>query len=110
MIYDSTKYSLKRLIETRWNYSYDSIIAINETFPALKLCLEWISESKDTEKAVLAKGLIYKVCNIQFILTLKVFKNIFSKLNEFFKQLQFETIGMSTVISLIDVTKKKFLI
>lgn len=73
MIYSSEKYTLKRLIETRWNYSYESIIAIEETFSALKLSLEWLSDSKEYDKSVTAKGLLNKICDLEFICFLKTF-------------------------------------
>jgi len=57
---------LKRLIEIRWNYSYDSIIAVEET-----CCIESLSSMaircKEAEKSVTAKGLLNKVCNIEFV-------------------------------------------
>ena len=107
MTYNSEKYTLKRLIETRWNYSYESIIAIEETFSALKLSLEWLSDSKEHDKSVTAKGLLNKICDFEFICFLKTFTILLSKINEFIKQMQFENIDYSTVLALLEITKFK---
>jgi hypothetical protein len=107
MTYSSEKYTLKRLIETRWNYSYESIVAIEETFSALKLSLEWLSDSKEHDKSVTARGLLNKICDFEFICFLKTFRILLSKINEFFKQMQFENIDYSSVLALLEITKSK---
>jgi hypothetical protein len=54
--YSKITYTLKRLIEIRWNCNYDSILAIDETFASLLLALSWLCNSKNSELSVTAKA------------------------------------------------------
>ncbi len=105
--YCKITYTLKRLIETRWSRNYDSILAIDETFASLLLALSWLCNSKNSEHFVTAKGLLNQVKNLSFVSGLKIFRNLLSKTNELSKQLQSETIDLSSALLLVDCTETK---
>jgi len=78
---DKQPRQLKKLSDTRWACRYSAINAICYTFDALLVTLEDISSGSDHSKAVEARGLLHKVKNFKFLLSLIIFDCVLSCTN-----------------------------
>ena len=86
---------LKQIIDTRWTCQFAAIDAIKKQFSAILTTLEELSSTSvagDSDRAIMALGLLNRICNFKFVLSLELFHFLFNETSLLAESLHKESI------------------
>lgn len=85
---DKQPLELQRLSDTRWACRYTTVNALYVALLTILLTVSQVSESRDTNKVIEARGLYHQLSSFSFLLTLITFDKILTCTKHLSDQLQ----------------------
>lgn len=95
---------IQRLSETRWACRFAAVDTVCSTFDSIIATLEAIGNGTDKAKSVEAKGILFQIHSIKFVVSLVVFSRILSCTKRLSDQLQSKDIDISKAVELVSAT------
>ncbi|XP_069482613.1 zinc finger MYM-type protein 1-like [Ambystoma mexicanum] len=91
----------QRLIETRWACRYNACKTVRDRLPALIRLLKEISEERNGDRAVEARGILAQI-DLQFVGLLLTFTNVFGEIKHLSDILQSPQLNLGAAVNLVD--------
>lgn len=100
-MYQGVPRELQRLIETWWACRHNSCKTVKDRLPAIIHLLKQISEDRNADRAVEAKGLLAQI-DLKFICLLITLTNIFGEIKHLSDILQSSQLNLGIAVTLVD--------
>ena len=94
--------TLKRLSDTRWTCRIDSIRAMLKSFTAVVDALSSLTNASNSERSILAAGLLSRVKSLEFTSNLVIFEKLLTITKNLSDQLQAEDLDLSGAVDLLE--------
>ncbi|XP_038693846.1 uncharacterized protein LOC119991579 [Tripterygium wilfordii] len=99
--------TLARASDTRWGSHYETLVSLIKLFGSVISVLELIQDEGQGEQKGLAKGLLFNMCQFDFVFNLHLLKAILAITNELSQALQRKDQDIVNAMRLVEFSKSR---